>query len=473
MGSHAHEHCVVELAIPQLRDDLEVQARDQGMVDIRDPHLLRIYSISEVDYRIARYFDHEKDAEKVFKALPRELRKQVNLEWVESVAEELDELYLLDTEEAWAQEPEGTGPPPSLLRDTRRKVRSKPAADDSARWSCHACGKCCHGLVVELTEEEESRIDVELYRDIVGKDGHFAEDSFIDPDSSAKRVLKQRTDEGYACIFLQDDGLCAVHARQGMEAKPDPCQIFPYSLIHLPKGKPRISMRTSCHTMHETYLTGEASRESIPEVLRVLNTSSALAVPKKVPFFGQERNFSEVDEICLQIKAFAEEEGINPDSLDEIDHRWLNGRVADSISSFGDKLQEYVAAEKADIPIEVGSLEAHLKVFPKYSHALKMMSAGIEPEFPRDKVSQFLARQFGHALYGAGAFNLPDTGYALVALVLALHACLHGVGPKGQLRSANKAYIAFTIPVLENTSHIWPVLEAIDMDYAQKLKKEQ
>jgi hypothetical protein len=45
---------------------------------------------------------------------------------------------------------------------------------EAARWSCHACGACCHGLVVEISREEESRIDAKLYPDLLGAE-HFAE----------------------------------------------------------------------------------------------------------------------------------------------------------------------------------------------------------------------------------------------------------------------------------------------------------
>ena len=41
-----------------------------------------------------------------------------------------------------------------------------------------------------------------------------------------KRVLRQRAEDKEACIFLAPNGLCYVHARQGMEAKPNACQML-------------------------------------------------------------------------------------------------------------------------------------------------------------------------------------------------------------------------------------------------------
>jgi hypothetical protein len=66
-----------------------------------------------------------------------------------------------------------------------------PQAQPEARWSCHRCGECCHGLAVELSAAEEARIDRSLYRDVLG-DRPFVERAFIDPDSPAKRVLRHK-----------------------------------------------------------------------------------------------------------------------------------------------------------------------------------------------------------------------------------------------------------------------------------------
>jgi len=46
------------------------------------------------------------------------------------------------------------------------------------------------------------------------------------------------------------------------------------------------------------------------------------------------------------------------------------------------------------------------------------------------------------------------------------------IGEKGTLSTANRAFMVFTSPVLETTTHAWPILDAIDQRYAQRLRKE-
>ena len=43
-----------------------------------------------------------------------------------------------------------------------------------------------------------------------------------------------RADDG-SCYFLKD-GLCGIHAEQGLTAKPSVCQLYPLSLVATPDG---------------------------------------------------------------------------------------------------------------------------------------------------------------------------------------------------------------------------------------------
>jgi lysine-N-methylase len=51
--------------------------------------------------------------------------------------------------------------------------------------------------------------------------------------------------EGDRCVFLNEQGLCRIHAKFGSEAKPFACQLYPYVLV--PVGDHfRLSMRFAC-----------------------------------------------------------------------------------------------------------------------------------------------------------------------------------------------------------------------------------
>ncbi|MEL6187203.1 MAG: YkgJ family cysteine cluster protein, partial [Myxococcota bacterium] len=236
--------------IPALRDDLEVTRRPDGQVDVRDPRLLNVFTLDSEYLEVAVHFDGLRGAKEVVEAHRLADKKKIRPKEVKAIAEEMDALLLLDTEEAATATPnmENTSPQPLLgPAPSSHRLRVLPQTPASSAWSCQACGACCHGLVVELTEAEEARIDASLYQDVLDGQG-FAYDAFVDPELPAVRVLRQRVEDRHACVFLAEDGRCLVHARQGPESKPDACQIFPYMVVHVPGRTPHLAMRTNCQS---------------------------------------------------------------------------------------------------------------------------------------------------------------------------------------------------------------------------------
>jgi lysine-N-methylase len=57
------------------------------------------------------------------------------------------------------------------------------------------------------------------------------------------RFLRQRPDG--SCIFLQDDGLCRIHARHGLQEKPVACRSFPLSVMPTADG-PQQGLNFAC-----------------------------------------------------------------------------------------------------------------------------------------------------------------------------------------------------------------------------------
>lgn len=465
MGSSVHRE-----PIPVLRTDLELGPRGRPYVDVRDPRLLNVYTLEGSYLDIADAFDGRRGADEVRRAL-RERGLKVDEAAVVEAAEALEALLLLDTAEARAAEPSVENSAPHALLDAVDKpLKRLPVIQPDTRWSCHACGACCHGLAVELSEAEEARIDASLYQDVL-KGEPFAVDAFIDPELPAQRILRQREPD-QACVFLSEDGLCLVHARQGMTLKPDACQIFPYAVVHIPKQAPRLAVRTNCHTMHETWKTGEAAEAALPEIRRLMNTHAAQRAPKKARFFGKELGIDKVVGKLDRASAVLEADGVGPASLAALDEKILKGRARASRKAFGRALLAYAREEReGEVPVEAGGLWEHLSVLRSPLAALESMGRGKNPPAARPEVARFLARQARLALHGLGPLNLPDAGVGLVGLVLALEACLHAVGEKGRLPRANRAFMAYTAPILENTAHAWPLIEAIDPDFASTLRE--
>jgi len=109
-------------------------------------------------------------------------------------------------------------------------------------WSCHNCGGCCRQHLIEVTEEERQRI---LSQNWTSADGinqpvlawHAG------PPWKKRYRLAHQADGG--CVFLDEKGLCRIHAKFGEAGKPLACRIYPYA-FH-PAGKSfTVSLRFSC-----------------------------------------------------------------------------------------------------------------------------------------------------------------------------------------------------------------------------------
>jgi lysine-N-methylase len=109
-------------------------------------------------------------------------------------------------------------------------------------WSCHNCGGCCTQHLIEITDEERQRI---LNQQWTPADGVTLPPTvwFAGPPWKKRYRLAHRPDGG--CVFLDDRGLCRIHAKFGEAAKPLACRVYPYALH--PHGKQiAVSLRFSC-----------------------------------------------------------------------------------------------------------------------------------------------------------------------------------------------------------------------------------
>lgn len=110
-------------------------------------------------------------------------------------------------------------------------------------WSCHNCGGCCRQHQIEITAEERQRI---LNQKWEGSDWLAAGQPLLRETGAGRRrryFLAHQPDG--ACAFLDEKGLCRIHAKFGEAAKPLACRIYPYA-FH-PAGKRiTVSLRFSC-----------------------------------------------------------------------------------------------------------------------------------------------------------------------------------------------------------------------------------
>lgn len=107
-------------------------------------------------------------------------------------------------------------------------------------WSCHNCGGCCREHQIVITEQEKRRIEKQNW---TAKDGIPGDRPLIEPMGLDHWKLAHQ-DNG-ACVFLDDQGLCRIHAKFGEPAKPLACQLYPYA-FHPRGGRITTSLRFSC-----------------------------------------------------------------------------------------------------------------------------------------------------------------------------------------------------------------------------------
>lgn len=107
---------------------------------------------------------------------------------------------------------------------------------EGINYSCTGCGKCCGEWSVPLTEADYERIsemDWSSKEEYRGKK-LFSPLSLHEKEGLPFTHVIVATEDGY-CPFLKDH-LCVIHAEHGMEAKPQTCQLFPYTFTQTPTG---------------------------------------------------------------------------------------------------------------------------------------------------------------------------------------------------------------------------------------------
>jgi lysine-N-methylase len=109
-------------------------------------------------------------------------------------------------------------------------------------WSCHQCGNCCREYFVTVTDEEKNRIEEQGWAEEPEFQG---QPLFVPLGPPWRREYRLAHRADGSCVFLDERGMCRIHAKFGEPAKPIACQIYPYMLV--PAGKElRVSVRFSC-----------------------------------------------------------------------------------------------------------------------------------------------------------------------------------------------------------------------------------
>jgi Fe-S-cluster containining protein len=131
---------------------------------------------------------------------------------------------------------------------------------DDAKFTCSCCAKCCRGWHVELLDGEAAKL-----RALAWPSG---DPLAIPPamfEHGAKVYLPHEADG--ACVYLnRTTGLCRIHERFGLEAKPLGCQLYPFRIARtFDEQLASVTYRFDCPTVRKNQ--GEPMERSRGELL--------------------------------------------------------------------------------------------------------------------------------------------------------------------------------------------------------------
>jgi Fe-S-cluster containining protein len=147
------------------------------------------------------------------------------------------------------------------VTEANPRVRTLPGA----RWSCRSCGHCCRSF--DLGPVEPATLDALRAADPGSFWPPAAEQPWYElrdmPDGAPMAWLSRR---GGACIFLDEQQRCAIHARLGEAAKPAFCREFPFHLVQERQGHSAIA-RPTCTGLHRSRVDGQPLEEQVSALL--------------------------------------------------------------------------------------------------------------------------------------------------------------------------------------------------------------
>lgn len=134
-------------------------------------------------------------------------------------------------------------------------------------WSCHSCGGCCRQHEIIITDAEKARIESQGWE----ASGELpAGQSIFVPMGGwlSRKWWRLAHQPDGRCVFLDDAGLCRIHAKFGEPAKPLACRIYPYA-FHPAGRKVTVSLRFSCPSVvRNAGRPVESQRKDIVEIAR-------------------------------------------------------------------------------------------------------------------------------------------------------------------------------------------------------------
>lgn len=157
------------------------------------------------------------------------------------------------------------------------------------------CGECCRGRFdILITPADHARIVEQRWQETPEFHGIL----LATPHGEGFRLAHR---EDGACIFLDDQGKCRIHARFGEPAKPLACRLYPFRFVPL-GGQVRVDVRYDCPaTASNRGASISRQRTALLQLLPDAMPSAALDAPPP-PLYGHMR--ASWAQLCRITEAF-------------------------------------------------------------------------------------------------------------------------------------------------------------------------
>jgi lysine-N-methylase len=252
------------------------------------------------------------------------------------------------------------------------------------RWGCHNCGGCCRRHLIEITDEERRRILAQGWE----HDAALGGVKTVVPLGRGRWRLNHTADG--SCVFLNEKGLCRIHAKHGEAAKPLACRVYPYA-FH-PAGKSvAVSLRYSCPSVVANL--GPTAKEAEKEIRRLAKDvvpERRRDIPPPEVASGQRLDWADFRRLVDALdESFADPQpGFLRNLLGAAFWVSLAGQASyDKIR--GARLTEFLALIR---PAAAGEVPADLEEFDPPSGAGRMMFRSLVGQYARLETTADLDR---------------------------------------------------------------------------------
>jgi len=157
---------------------------------------------------------------------------------------------------------------PHAMAMTARSLPILMPRTTEQRYSCHSCAGCCRDFTVQLRPDDLARLERQGWTKRLGQSPTV--------EFRGRVWLRQREDG--ACVFLESDGRCRIHAEFGFEAKPLACQMFPFVPMPGERGV-QIGLSYACPSM--IHNRGAELSSHLDDLRRLLRGLPELAGAKR------------------------------------------------------------------------------------------------------------------------------------------------------------------------------------------------